>query len=71
VLIPLDESSLQDAVAKLESLGVESVAACLLHAYANLHTNSESPRTSPQGSRTCRCRPPLAPKFVSLIGFAR
>src|SRR5213076_2962734 len=35
VLTPLDETSLARAAAALEAAGVESVAVCLLHAYAN------------------------------------
>jgi N-methylhydantoinase A len=35
VLTPLDEASLARAVAALEAAGVQSVAVCLLHAYAN------------------------------------
>jgi len=35
VLTPLDEASLARAVAALEAAGIESVAVCLLHAYAN------------------------------------
>jgi len=35
VLLPLDEASLAAAVEALEAAGVEAVAVCLLHAYAN------------------------------------
>lgn len=35
VLVPLDEASVAAAVAALEAAGIESVAVCLLHAYAN------------------------------------
>jgi N-methylhydantoinase A len=35
VLKPLDESSARSAIAALKAAGVESVAVCLLHAYAN------------------------------------
>ena len=35
VLVPLDEASLAAAIAALEAQGVEAVAVCLLHAYAN------------------------------------
>ncbi len=35
VLSPLDESTLSDALAAFDTLGVESIAVCLLHAYAN------------------------------------
>ncbi len=35
VLRPLDESSAKETIAALKAAGVESVAVCLLHAYAN------------------------------------
>lgn len=35
VLKPLDESSASESIAALKTAGVESVAVCLLHAYAN------------------------------------
>ncbi|HLI26583.1 MAG TPA: hydantoinase/oxoprolinase family protein [Chloroflexota bacterium] len=35
VLVPLDATSLAAAIAALEAQGVEAVAVCLLHAYAN------------------------------------
>jgi N-methylhydantoinase A len=35
VLKPLEERSATDAIARLKAAGVESVAVCLLHAYAN------------------------------------
>ena len=35
VLVPLDEDAVRDVARRLGELGVESVAVCLLHAYAN------------------------------------
>ena len=35
VLTPLDEAGVATVVARLDELGIESVAVCLLHAYAN------------------------------------
>ncbi len=35
VLVPLDEAAVRDAARRLGALGVEAVAVCFLHAYAN------------------------------------
>ena len=72
-LTPLDEDALRQVAGKLRDEGVESIAVCFLHAYANPEHEREPGRLSPKSSPrpSSRCPRKLRLSSASTCGPAR